>query len=423
MFFKPFPLPVPPVFKENEVRITDFGATEGADCTEAIRKAINAVHLAGGGRVTVPEGHWQTGPIHLKSFARLHLSRGAVLHFTSDRRAYLPCVLTNYEGIRCYNYSPMVYANGETDIALTGEGRLEGGGPDWWEFCKKTMEGRHHLYEMMRDEIPVEERVFGKEEDGLRSPFVQFLNCKNLLIENIYLHNSPFWSLHIVWCENVTVRGITIENQTNSPNTDGVNIDASRRVLVEDCKFITLGDDMLCLKAGRNEDGRAVGRSCEDVVVRGLRGIGKSNSGGIVIGSEMSGGVRNILAENCEFEDNLNCIRIKAKDGRGGFVENVDFKNIRMKRGYRGINFTFRYSCEATDDPKEPGKHLPALHSVHCENIECEDVQIGIAIEGTRGAKMENLSFKDIKMNAKECLYTDTVDGLSMENVRLFCTK
>ena len=178
------------------------------------------------------------------------------------------------------------------------------------------MEGRRRLYEMMRDEIPVEERVFGKEEDGLRSPFVQFLNCKNLLIENIYLHNSPFWSLHIVWCENVTVRGITIENQTNSPNTDGVNIDASRHVLVEDCKFITLGDDMLCLKAGRNEDGRAVGRCCEDV--------------------------------------------------------------------------------------------------------SCEDVELGIAIEGLFSAEMKNLHFKNIKMNAKTCFSSDTVDGLYTENLQLF---
>ena len=419
MFFKPFPLPIPPAFPEKEVKITDFGAAEDADCTEAIRKAIDAVHTLGGGRVVIPEGNWHTGPIHMKSNIELHIARGATVIFTEDRSAYLPVVLTNYEGIRCYNYSPMIYGNGLTNIALTGEGRLEGNGPAWWEWSKTTLRGRDRLYAMMRDRTPIEERVFGTKEDALRSPFVQFLNCKNLLIENIYLHNSPFWTLHIVWCENVTVRGITIENQTQSPNTDGVNIDACNRVLVEGCRMITLGDDMYCLKAGRNEDAWEVGKACENVVIRNCRGIGKSNSGGIVVGSEMSGGVRNILAENCEFEDNLNCIRIKSKDGRGGTVENIDFKNIRMGRGLRGINYTFRYSCEATDTPKEPGKHLPILRNIYAEGITCGEVEQGIAIDGIAEATMQNLHFKDVTMNAKTCFAADSVDGLYTENVVL----
>jgi polygalacturonase len=419
MFFQPFSLPVPPVFKQNEAMITDFGATESADCTEAIKKAINAMHLAGGGRVIIPAGEWHTGPIHMKSHVELHIARGATVFFTEDRSAYLPVVLTNYEGIRCYNFSPMIYGRDLTDVALTGEGRLEGGGPAFWEWSKKTLRGRDKLYAMMRERTPVEKRIFGTEEDALRSPFVQFLNCKNLLIENIYLHNSPFWTIHIVWSENVTIRSVTIENQTNSPNTDGINIDASNRVLVENCTMRTLGDDMYCLKAGRNEDGWDVGLPCENVVIRNCRGIGKSNSGGIVIGSEMSGSVRNIFAHDCEFEDNLNCIRIKSKDGRGGIVENVDFKNIRMGRGLRGINYTFRYSCEATDTPQEPGKHLPILRNIYAEGIECGTVEMGIAIDGIPGGRMENLHFKDITMNAKTCLSADTANGIFMENVRL----
>ena len=419
MFFQPFPLPVPPVFKKNEVRITDFGAAEGADCTDAIRKAIFAVHEAGGGRVTIPEGTWHTGAIHLKSGVELHAKRGATVCFSQRLSDYLPAVLTSYEGIRCYNYSPMIYGKDLESVAITGEGRFEGNGPAFWEWSKKTMEGRHRLYAMMRERTPLEERIFAKEEDALRSPFIQFLNCKNLLIENVYLHNSPFWTVHIVWCENVTVRAVTIENQTNSPNTDGVNIDASRRVLVEGCTAITMGDDMYCIKAGRNEDAWDVGKSCEDVIIRGCKGIGKSNSGGIVIGSEMSGSVRNILAESCDFEENLNCIRIKAKDGRGGTVENADFKGIRMKKGYRGINYSFRYSCEATDDPKEPGKHLPTLKNIYCEDIVCEDVELGIAIDGIPGAMMQGLHFKDIFMQARLCLTADGADGLFMENVKL----
>ncbi len=419
MFFKPFPLPTPPIFPARETLITDFGATENRLCTEAIAKAIDAMHTAGGGRVIIPAGEWHTGPIHMKSHVELHIARGATVLFTEDLSAYLPIVLTNYEGIRCYNFSPMIYGYGLTDVALTGEGRFEGGGTAWWKWARKTMRGRDRLYAMMQDKTPLEDRVFGTEEDSLRSPFVQFLNCKNLLIENIYLHNSPFWTLHIVWSENVTVRGITIENQTNSPNTDGVNIDACNRVLVENCTAITMGDDMFCIKAGRNEDAWEVGKPCENVVIRNCRGIGKSNSGGIVIGSEMSGSVRNILAHDCKFEDNLNCIRIKSKDGRGGIVENTDFINIRMGRGLRGINYTFRYSCEATDAPKEPGKHLPILRNIYAEGITCGEVEMGIAIDGIPEGQMENLHFKDISMRARVCLTTDTVDGLFMENICL----
>ena len=420
MFFKPFPLPEVPVFSKNEASIKDFGAVESKICTDAIVKAIDHIHKAGGGRVTVPEGNWQTGPIHMKSGVELHIACGAVLSFTEELSAYLPVVLTNYEGIRCYNYSPMIYGRDLENVAITGEGRLEGNGSAWWEWSKHTMRGRDRLYAMMRDKTPVEERIFGTDEDGLRSPFVQFLNCKNLLIENIYLQNSPFWTVHIVWSENVTVRGVTIKSQTKSPNTDGINIDACNRVLVEDCTAITLGDDMFCIKAGRNEDAWDVGLPCENVVIRHCRGIGKCTSGGIVIGSEMSGSVRNILAHDCEFEENLNCVRIKSKDGRGGVIENVDFKNLSMKRGLRGINYTFRYSCEATDAPSESGQHLPILRNVCAEGVFCEKTELGIAIDGIPGGEMQNLVFKDIRMYAKICFTADTVDGLTMENVHLY---
>ncbi len=420
MFFKPFTLPTPPVIPRREACITDFGAHENELCTDAIQAAIAHLQTRGGGRVIIPAGEWLTGPIHLKSNIELHAQEGATVTFTADRSAYLPAVLTNYEGIRCYNYSPMIYGRDLENVALTGKGRFEGNGPVFWEWSKQTLAGRNTLYEMMREEVPVEKRIFAKDEDALRSPFVQFLGCKNLLIENIYLQNSPFWTLHIVWSENVTVRGITIKNKTVSPNTDGVNIDACRRVLVENCEMITLGDDLFCLKAGRNEDARAVGLPCEDVIIRNCRGSGKSTGGGIVIGSEMSGSVRNVLAENCEFEENLNCIRIKSKDGRGGVVESIDFRNIRMQRGYRGINYSFRYACEATDDPKEPGKHLPTLRNISAEGIDCGDVELGIAIDGIPNAVMQNLHFKDIEMRAKTCLCADSVDGLAMENVHLF---
>ena len=334
------------------------------------------------------------------------------------REDYLPTVLINYEGIRCYNYSPLIYANCVENIAITGKGRLEGNGEEWWKWARTSLDGRNRLYKMMVD-TPVKERVFGKESDYLRSPFIQILNSKNVLVEDVYIHDSPFWTVHIAWCEGVTVRGITIENQTMSPNTDGINIDACNRALVEDCTLKTLGDDMLCLKAGRNQDAWDVGKSCENVVIRNCRGVGECRSGGIVIGSEMSGSVRNILAHDCEFENNINCIRIKSKDGRGGVVENIEYRNLKMKKGMRGINLTFRYSSEATDAPEAEGVYMPEYRNIYFENIECDNLEIGIAIDGVPGGVMENVVMKDISMRAVQCMTADSVSCLNMSGVSL----
>jgi len=416
MFFKEFELPKEPFFQDLEVSITDFGAKNGEKVTSAINDAINYVSEHGGGRVVIPKGNFLSGAIHLKSGVNLHFEDGAHVSFSTDRQDYLPVVLINYEGIRCYNYSPFIYANNVENVAITGKGYLEGNGSTWWNWSKTSLSGRNRLYKMMVS-TPVEERVFGRDEDYLRSPFVQILNGKNILIEDIELHNSPFWTIHIVWSEKVIVRGVKIENQTISTNTDGINIDACNTALVENCTLKTMGDDMFCLKSGRNEDAWAVGKACENVVIRHCHGVGESKSGGIVIGSEMSGSVRNILAHDCDFENNINCIRIKAKDGRGGVVENIEYKNLRLKQGMRGISLTFRYSCEATDDPAEPGKYMPEFRNIYFENIVCENTDIGVAFDNVIGGKMSNIYMKDVTIHAKQCLAADSLSGLNMENV------
>ena len=415
MFFKEFLLPKGPRFPSLEVNIKDFGARERVLSTEAVAKAIDHVSKCGGGRVVVPKGEWLTGQIHLKSNIDLHFAEGAHVIFSPDPADYLPTVFTVYEGIRCYNYSPLIYGRGLENVAVTGKGVLDGNGPEWWKWAK-NLTARDILY---NGSLPLEQRVFGTPEYGLRPMFIQILESKNVLIEGITLNNSPCWTVHPVWCEDVIVRGVTIENPTVSPNTDGVNIESCNRALVEDCTIVTTGDDMYCLKAGRNEDAWEVGIPCENVVIRRCRSLGPSMSGGIVIGSEMSADVRNILAEDCEFACNANCIRIKAKDGRGGVVENIDYRNLHMDKGIRGINLSFRYNCEATDDPKEPGKYMPKIRNIYCENITCDSVQTGLTIENLPGGIMENLHFKGIKMTAATCMTTDSVQGLYLEDVRL----
>ena len=415
MFFKEFPLPKDPIFPPLTVSITDFGAVEGVKCTDAIAQAIEHVSKAGGGRVVVPRGEWLTGKIHLMSNVDLHFAEDAHVTFSKDPEDYLPVVFTMYEGIRCYNYSALIYANGIENAAVTGKGVLDGNGEFWWMWAK-NLTARDILY---AGELPVEERRFGTPEYGLRPMFMQILSSKNILIEGITILNSPCWTVHPVWCEDVIVRGVTIENPTVSPNTDGVNIESCNRALVEDCTVVTTGDDMYCLKAGRNEDAWEVGVPCENVVIRNCRALGPSTSGGIVVGSEMSASVRNILAENCHFAHNANCVRIKSKDGRGGVVENMDCKNLTMEKGSRGINISYRYSCEACDDAKEPGKYMPVVRNISFENIKCDSVISGITLDNLPCGIMENLYFKNIEMTAKTCLTADSVSCLNFENVSL----
>ena len=414
MFFKEFPLPSDPIFPSYTVNIKDFGAEENKK-TDAISLAIEHVSKNGGGKVIIPKGEWLTGQIHLKSNIELHLEDGAKVAFSKNPEDFLPVVFTMYEGMRCYNYSPLIYANEVENVAVTGRGIFDGNGEEWWKWAK-NMTARDILYS---GALPLEKRIFGTPEYGLRPMMLQILNGKNVLIDGITLCNSPCWTLNLVWCKDSIVRNVTIDNPTVSPNTDGINIESCNRVIVEDCTVITTGDDMYCLKAGRNEDAWEVGIPCENVIIRRCRSLGPSRSGSIAIGSEMSAGVRNILAEDCEFEYNINCVRIKSKDGRGGVVENVDFKNLHMKKGMRGINISYRYSCEARDDAKEPGKYMPIVRNISFENIVCDSVQTGITLDNLPNGTMENLHFKDISMNADKCMATDSVKGLYMENVNL----
>ena len=413
MFFKEFKLPKAPIFSCEDINVLDF-TLDGNDITDALAKAIAKASECNG-RVIVPGGEYICGKIHLKSNMCLHLEKGAFIKHVPTPERYLPVEFTTYGGIRCYNYSPLIYGRGLENVAITGEGCFDGSGEYWWSWAK-NMTAREILYHAG---LPLEERRFGTPEFGLRPMFLQILESKNVLIEGVRFINSPCWTVNLVWCEDAIVRGLNIENPEMSPNTDGVNIESCNRALVEKCTVVSGGDDMFCIKAGRNEDAWEVGKPCENVVIRNCRSLSKSRSGGIVIGSEMSAGVRNILAENCEFAHNLNCIRIKAKDGRGGYVRDIDYRNIKMKKGMRGINLTFRYSCEATDDAKVPGKYMPSFSNISFNNIVCDEVEQGIAIDGIRGGVMENLYFENIRMNAEKCLCCDTALGLNMKNVCL----
>ena len=364
-----------PVFPDRDFHITDFGAMEGGEvlCTEAIVQAIQACVDAGGGKVIVPEGRFLTGAIHLKSNVNLVVSKGATLLFSTDPDDYLPLVYTRWEGVECYNYSALIYAFEQENIAVTGEGTLDGqaGWDNWWAWNKKrdengnklvTLQGepRRIFFENAEKGVPVEERRLG-EGHFLRPNFLQPYRCENVLIEGVTIKRSPMWEVHPVLCENVTVRGLTID--THGPNNDGCDPESSKNVLIEDCVFDT-GDDCIAIKSGRNNDGRRVDVASENIVVRNC--VMKDGHGGVVIGSEISGGCRNVFIENCQMSSpNLDrALRIKTNSIRGGVVENVFVRNIevgQVKDAVIKVNFHY--------EEGDAGDFTPIVRNIVVQNL------------------------------------------------------
>src|SRR5262245_23829459 len=322
-----------PTFPPRTFDITRYGATTSADATGAFRAAIDACANAGGGRVVVPKGRYETGAIHLRSNVNLHLDDGATIAFSRDPRAYLPTVLTRYEGVELMNYSPFIYALDQHDVAVTGAGTLDGQADEshWWNWrgagpaaSAPMTPARTRLFEMAARGVPAAERRFG---DGafLRPNFIQTYRCRNVLIDGVTVVNSPMWELHPVLSQNVVVRGVTI--RSHGPNNDGCDPESCRDVLIERCSFDT-GDDCIALKSGRNQDGRRLHTPIENVVIRDCEM--RDGHGGVVIGSEVSGGARNVFAERCRMDSPRldRVLRFKTNSTRGGVLERVAIRHI-----------------------------------------------------------------------------------------------
>ncbi|HEX5220666.1 MAG TPA: glycoside hydrolase family 28 protein [Verrucomicrobiae bacterium] len=362
---------VPPRFPDRDFLVTRFGAVgDGAtDCTRAFADAIAACNAAGGGRVVVPEGVFVSGAIHLKSKVNLHVSEGATIRFMTNAAAYLPVVFTRYECTEVMNFSPPIYAFEQTNIAITGRGTLDGQGRWWHQWLGKWGADSRALVGMGNRNLPVAERVFG-EGHFLRPNFIQPVRCRNVLIEGVRVINSPMWTLHPLYCTNVTIRGVTVE--TRGPNTDGCDPDSCTDVLIENCVFSN-GDDCIAVKSGRDGDGRRVNIPSEKIVIRNC--VFRDGHGGVTMGSETSGGIRNVFAENCQFDspDLDMAMRFKSNPARGGFVENIYLRNCTVKTAKYGIHMTLRYGAAGARD----GEHPPRLR-----NIEIRDSKFG---ELTRG--------------------------------------
>lgn len=392
-----------PVFPARDFAITNYGAVADGktDGTAAIAKAIAACAKKGG-RVVVPAGEFLTGPVHLKSGVNLHLNTNAVLKFNTDPKAYLPAVFTRFEGMECYNYSPLIYALDQKNIAVTGEGTLDGQAEEqnWlaWKGKKNAdaatqKAARERLVKMTADNVPVEQRRFG-EGDYLRPNFIQFIRCRNVLIEGVRIRRSPMWEVHPLLCTNVIVRGLDIASQ--GANNDGCDPESCRDVLIENCLFDT-GDDCIAIKSGRNNDGRRVGVPSVNLIVRGC--TMKDGHGGVTIGSEISGSCSNVFVENCSMDStNLDrALRLKSNAVRGGVIQNVFMRNVNVGSVADAVlQVDFLYE-EGTN-----GLFRPVARNVVLENITVANTPRVLNVRGFPGAEISgvriyNSTFKRIQ--------------------------
>jgi polygalacturonase len=394
-----------PKIPGRDFDIVQFGAVPDGktDASPALTQAIAACAKAGGGRVVVPAGEFLTGPIHLRSNMALHLAAtNSVLKFSTDPKRYLPVVFTRFEGIECYNYSPLIYAFGQTNIALTGLGTIDGQAEEsnWlaWKGRKGQAAGtqkaaRARLDKMNNEGTPVSQRVFG-EGDFLRPPFVEFNLCRNVLIEGIKIRRSPMWELHPLLCTNVIVRGVDINS--HGANNDGCDPESCADVLIEKCIFDT-GDDCIAIKSGRNADGRRVGVPSQNIIIRDC--TMRDGHGGTTIGSEISGGVKNVFVENCEMSSpDLTCaLRMKSNAMRGGVLENIFMRNVNV-----GVVHDSVLQIDFLYEEGAKGEQKPIARNVVMENIKVAQTPRVLNVRGFPAAtitdvRIYNSVFKQVK--------------------------
>jgi polygalacturonase len=357
--------------------ITDYGARREADCTAALDRAVQACALTGG-RVVVPAGLFLSGPVRLRSNVELHVGAEATLRFLVDPAAY-PIVRTRWQGIECFSYSPLIYAYDEVNVAVTGAGTLDGGaGFDNWWSDTKPVDDWNRLLQMVADDVPVGERVL-----SFRPSFIQPYSCRRVRIEDVRLVNAPMWVVHPVLSSDVVVRGITVDSR--GPNNDGCNPDSCRDVVISDCSFDT-GDDCIALKSGRDADGRRVAKPCENIVIENCRfGTGH---GAVTIGSETSGGIRNVIARDLHITGVDHALRIKTNSHRGGRIEHIDVRDTVVESASgSAVLIDTRHA-----DDSVTGTHHPTLRDITISALEVRNAPRSLEIRDSPQSPVQNLS-------------------------------
>lgn len=456
----PFEMPEvkAPVFPDKNVNLKDFGAVgDGRTlCTEAFGKAINALAEQGGGHLIVPTGVWFTGPIVLKSNIDLHLEKGAVILFSPDVDLY-PLVETVFEGLdtrRCQ--SPISGRNLE-NVAITGKGAIDGNGdywrplkkgkvtesqwkkaisrggvfkrPDYWFPYPETLKGDTISNMNVPQNLKTEEE-WHSVRHFLRPVMVSLIECKNVWLQGVTFQNSPAWNLHPLMCENVLIEDVLVRNPSYSQNGDGLDLESCKNALIVNSTF-DVGDDGICLKSGKDEDGRRRARVCENVVVDGCTVF--KGHGGFVVGSEMSGGVRNISVSNCKFLGTDVGLRFKSKRGRGGVVENIWINNISMiDIPTEPVTFNLYYGGKSAVEVLESGEKVPAkvepmpvdettpcFRNIHISNVTCTNARRALFFNGIPEMPIKNITLENINIISEigaEFIYSEDIN---LKNVNI----
>ena len=453
----PFPMPevTAPVIPDNQVNLKDFGAVgDGITLnTEAFAKAIDALVQKGGGKLVVPQGVWHTGPIELKSHINLHLNAGAVILFAADETLY-PLIDTSFEGLDTRRCQSPLSANGATDIAITGKGVIDGNG-QYWRPVKKGKVTENHWKELLA--IPGSQEMkpgywvpsagYAKGEQGanmnvpnaktdaewnaikrfVRPVMVSLVKCKNVHLKGVIFQNSPAWNLHPLMCENVIVEDVLVRNPSFAQNGDALDLESCKNALIINSRF-DAGDDGICIKSGKDADGRRRGIPCENVVVKGCTVF--AGHGGFVVGSEMSGGVKNILVDQCQFLGTDVGLRFKSTRGRGGIVENIYIKNISMTDiKTDAITFNMYYGGKSVaemladgDNPDNVTKmpvteETPIFRNIDIKNIVCNGAGRAMEFNGLPEMPIDGISLKDITILAKKDAVFTNCQNIKKKNV------
>ena len=455
----PFEMPEvkAPQFPDLSVNLKEFGAKgDGITLnTEAFAKAIEALSVRGGGKLVVPAGVWHTGPIVMKSNINLHLEVGAVILFAADESLY-PIIETSFEGLDTRRCQSPLYANGCENIAITGKGVIDGNG-QYWRPVKRGKVTDSQWKEVLSRPGGVESKKgywvpnagYAKAEAGanmnvpnakseeewntfrrfLRPVMISLVNCKNVLLQGVIFQNSPAWNIHPLMCENVIIDDVLARNPSYAQNGDALDLESCKNALIVNSKF-DAGDDGICIKSGKDADGRRRGRPCENVVVDGCTVF--AGHGGFVVGSEMSGGVKNILVENCQFLGTDVGLRFKSTRGRGGIVENIFIDNVSMTDiKTDAITFNMYYGGKSVaemladgDNPDNTTKmpvteETPIFRNIDIRDIICNGAGRAREFNGLPEMPIDGINLENIQIQAKSDAVFTNCQNIKQRNVHI----
>ncbi|MDR2160337.1 MAG: glycoside hydrolase family 28 protein [Treponema sp.] len=397
------------------------------DDSRAFGRALEALKASGGGTLPVGRGVWRTGPLELFSNCTLYLEEGAVVSFIAEPERYVP-VFTRWEGVRCFAMHPCVFAKGGEHIRIEGKGCLDGNGQAWWELLREKRRRGQKVPEdpwelaLARLNPGFETQSRGGGGRGiqfLRPPLVQFYQCSGVGLEGVTLTNSPFWTLHPVFCRDLKLSGLSIVNPHDAPNTDGIDLDSCEDAEIENCR-VSVGDDGIALKSGSGRDGLEAGKPTRRIRVRGC--TVEDGHGGIVIGSETAGGIFDVLAEDCLFRGTDRGIRIKTRRGRGGEIRNLEFRNITMENNLCPLAVNMYYRCGAeqeaayfSPDPLPLSPETPSIAHVTVSGVRASGCRASAGfVAGLPESPVENLRIRDCEFS------TDETSGVSPDESDMF---